>query len=61
MIIKGKIEDGYREPGRRNMSWLQNIRQWTELETHEFMIVTDNRQIEMKEEEEKEKTEKPFE
>ena len=33
LILEGKIED-QRGPGRRKFSWLKNIRDWTELDSH---------------------------
>nr|CAH7751671.1 unnamed protein product [Callosobruchus chinensis] len=31
LILQGKIEDGRRGIGRKKLSWLRNIRQWTRI------------------------------
>lgn len=46
LIIQEKIEDGHRGPKTKQMFWLRNIRQWTELGTvQELMKGAENREI----------------
>lgn len=45
-IIQGKIEHGHRGPGRKQVSWLRNIKQWTGLATaQELMKAAENHEI----------------
>lgn len=43
LIIEGKIE-GKRGPGRRQCSWLKNIRDWTGLDSHTLLRRAKNRE-----------------
>ena len=37
LILQGKIEGGKRGIGRKKLSWLRNIRQWTGI--HDFQTL----------------------
>ena len=43
LIIKGKIE-GRRGPGRRQISWMRNIREWTGMDTQTLIRIAENRE-----------------